>query len=93
MKLPYGLFNEVNDIDSARVPVLLPQSVYPQQARSFLFALTGGELYGFARSPEAGALEYRLYGGTVHLDPRLVRASWPSGARWPSTCPTPSAGA
>jgi hypothetical protein len=72
LKLPYGLFNEVNDIESARVPILLPQSVYPQQARSFLFAFTGAELYGFARSPGAGALEYRLYGGTVHLDPRLV---------------------
>jgi hypothetical protein len=72
LKLPYGVFNEVNDIDSARVPVLLPQSVYPQQARTFLFAYTGGELYGFARSPVAGAIEYRLYGGTVHIDPRLV---------------------
>ena len=72
LKLPYGLFNEVNDIDSARVPVLLPQSVYPQQARTFLFAFTGGELYGFARSPLLGAIEYRLYGGTVNIDPRLV---------------------
>jgi hypothetical protein len=72
LKLPYGVFNEVHDIDSARVPVLLPQSVYPQQARTFLFAYTGGELYGFARSRVAGAIEYRLYGGTVHIDPRLV---------------------
>jgi hypothetical protein len=72
LKLPYGLFNEVNDVDSARVPVLLPQSVYPQQARTFLFAHTGAELYGFARSPVLGAIEYRLFGGTVQIDPRLV---------------------
>jgi hypothetical protein len=72
LKIPVGLFNEVNDIDSARVPILLPQSVYPLQARSFLFAQTGGELYGFARSRVAGAIEYRLYGGTIFIDPKLV---------------------
>jgi hypothetical protein len=72
MKIPYGLFNEVNDIDSARVPILLPQSVYPLQTRSFLFAQTGFELYGFLRSESAGALEYRLYGGTIFLDPSTL---------------------
>jgi hypothetical protein len=72
LKIPIGLFNEINDVDSARVPILLPQSVYPLQARSFLFAQTGGELYGFARSRVAGALEYRVYGGTIYIDPKLV---------------------
>jgi hypothetical protein len=72
LKIPFGLFNEVNDIDSARVAVLLPQSVYPLQSRSFLFAQTGAEIYGFVRSDWAGGLEYRLYGGTVFIDPKLV---------------------
>jgi hypothetical protein len=72
LKMPYGLFNEVNDIDAARVPVLLPQSVYPLQSRSFLFAQTGAEIYGFARSSWAGSLEYRLWGGTIYIDPKLV---------------------
>ncbi len=72
MKIPFGLFNEVNDIDSARVPILLPQSVYPLQTRAFLFAQTGFELYGFLRSEGAGALEYRLYGGTIFLDPTTL---------------------
>jgi hypothetical protein len=72
LKIPHGLYNEVNDIDSGRVPVLLPQSVYPLQARSFLFAQTGAELYGFVRSPWAGALEYRVFGGTIFIDPALV---------------------
>jgi hypothetical protein len=69
MKIPFGMFNEVNDIDSARVPILLPQSVYPLQTRAFLFAQTGLELYGFVRSESLGALDYRLYGGTIFLDP------------------------
>jgi len=68
MKIPFGLFNEVNDIDSARVPILLPQSVYPLQNRQFLFSQTGFELYGFARMESAGALDYRLYAGTIFLD-------------------------
>jgi hypothetical protein len=72
LKLPFGFYNEVNDIDSARVPILLPQSVYPLQARSYFFAQTGGELYGFARSPYAGAIDYRVFSGTIYIDPALV---------------------
>ena len=70
-KLPFGLYNEVNDIDSARVPVLLPQSVYPIQNRDFLLAQTGFELYGYLPLSEAGALEYRAYGGTIFVDQAL----------------------
>jgi hypothetical protein len=68
LKIPFGFHNEVQDIDAARVPVLLPQSVYPLQNRNFLFSHTGAELYGFARHAELGALEYRLFGGTIFLD-------------------------
>jgi hypothetical protein len=72
LKIPQGLYNEVNDVDSARVPILLPQWVYPLQFRSILFAQTGAELYGFARLRGAGAIDYRLFGGTIHVDPKLV---------------------
>jgi hypothetical protein len=68
LKIAYGLHNEIQDIDSARVPVLLPQSVYPLQGREILFAQTGAELYGFLRSPSLGALDYRAFGGTIFLD-------------------------
>lgn len=68
VKLPFGLYNEINDIDSARVPVLLPQSVYPVANRDYLLAQTGGELYGRAPLGGAGALDYRLYGGTIFID-------------------------
>jgi hypothetical protein len=67
-KLPFGLYNEVNDIDSARVPILLPQSVYPVESRDYLLAQTGAEMYGDVPIGEAGALEYRAYGGTIYLD-------------------------
>jgi hypothetical protein len=72
LKIPYGLYNEVFDIDAARVPVLLPGSVYPLQNREILFAHSGVKLYGFARSELLGALEYRLFAGTVFWDPATL---------------------
>jgi hypothetical protein len=71
-KLPWGLYNESNDVDAGRVPILLPQSVYPVSSRESLFAQTGGELYGDVPIGGAGSLEYRLYGGTIFLNPDNV---------------------
>jgi hypothetical protein len=67
-KLPWGLYNETNDVDAGRVQVLLPQSVYPVTNREYLFAQTGGELYGDVPLGGAGSLEYRVYGGTIFLN-------------------------
>jgi hypothetical protein len=68
VKLPFGLYNEISDIDSARLPILLPQSTYPVSNRNFLLAQTGVELYGYLGRSVLGALEYRLYGGTIFVD-------------------------
>jgi hypothetical protein len=68
VKLPFGLYNDTSDIDQARVPILLPQSVYPISNRDLLLAQTGGEVYGYATLGAAGALDYRFYGGTVFLE-------------------------
>src|SRR5437870_10659659 len=70
VKLPFGLYNDINDIDSARTAVLLPQSIYPAQNRDFLLAQTGAELYGYQHLGGVGALDYRLYAGTIFLDLR-----------------------
>ncbi len=67
-KLPFGLYNENSDVDAARVPVLLPQSLYPLQNREVLLAQTGAELYGLLPLGGLGELEYRLYAGTIFLD-------------------------
>jgi hypothetical protein len=74
LKIPYGLHNEIHDVDSARVPILLPGSVYPLQNRDTLFAQTGAELHGFVRMPGLGALDYRLFGGTMFIDPKSLTA-------------------
>lgn len=68
IKIPFGLYNEVNDVDVARQPILLPQSIYQVDHRQSLFAQTGGELYGNVPLDGIGSLEYRLYGGTITLD-------------------------
>jgi hypothetical protein len=68
VKIPFGLYNEINDADSARTAILLPQSVYPIQNRDYLLAQTGGEVYGRIHLGTNNALEYRLYGGTIIFD-------------------------
>ena len=68
VKLPFGLYNEINDVDAARVSILMPQSVYSTRNRDFLLAQTGAELYGYLPMGGAGALDYRLYGGTIFVD-------------------------
>jgi hypothetical protein len=68
VKIPFGLYNDSADIDPARVAVLRPQSVYPEENRNYLLAQTGGELYGYASLGAAGALDYRGYGGTIFVD-------------------------
>ncbi len=67
-KLPFGLYNEVVDIDAAHAVVLLPQSVYSMTNRDFLLAQTGIELYGYYPLGRAGALDYRAYLGSINLD-------------------------
>ncbi len=69
VKIPFGLYNDSSDVDAARVPILLPQSIYPLNNRDALLAQTGGEVYGRLRMRGLGALEYRLYGGTIFIDP------------------------
>lgn len=68
VKLPFGLYNDTSDIDMARAPILLPQSIYPTQNRDFLLAQTGMELYGRKRIGLFGDLDYRAYGGTILVD-------------------------
>jgi hypothetical protein len=68
LKVPFGLYNEISDIDAARPTILLPTSVYPPTNRDYFLSQTGFELYGYHRFLRLGALEYRLYGGTIFID-------------------------
>lgn len=68
VKMPFGLYNEVNDVPGARLPILLPQSIYPVRSRDFLLALTGAAIYGSPLVGTAGAIDYQVFFGTIFLD-------------------------
>lgn len=64
VKTPTGLFNEVQDIDTAYPWALLPQSVYPIASRDSLLSHYGGIVYGTVNLGERNKVEYRAFGGT-----------------------------
>jgi hypothetical protein len=63
VKIPSGLFNEIQDIDPSYMWSLLPQSVYPITSRNSVLAEYGGVVYGTVNLQAAGKLEYRGWGG------------------------------
>jgi hypothetical protein len=67
VKLPFGLYNETQDVDAAQPVILLPQSVYPEANRQFLLAQNGLDIYGFVPLGRAGAIDYEGYFGTLFL--------------------------
>ena len=67
IKMPFGLYNEYADIDAARVPILLPQSVYPFQNRDVLLSHTGFSIYGNVALGGAGDLDYQVWLGTLSI--------------------------
>lgn len=67
VKVPFGFYNDTADIDAAQPVVLLPQGIYPETDRNFLLAQTGLELYGYRPLGAAGALDYRVYTGSLYL--------------------------
>jgi hypothetical protein len=67
VKVPFGLYNDFADIDAAQPVVLLPQSIYPETNRNFLLAQTGVEAYGYHSFGDLGALDYRVYTGSLYL--------------------------
>jgi hypothetical protein len=67
VKLPFGIYNETQDVDAAQPVVLLPQSVYPEADRQFLLAQNGLDLYGYLPIGRAGSLDYEGYFGTLYF--------------------------
>jgi hypothetical protein len=67
LKMPLGFYNDIADVDAARVPVLLPPGVYPAINRNLFLAQTGAEIYGYLRVGILGALDYRVFGGSLQV--------------------------
>ncbi len=64
LKVPFGLYNESRDIDSARIGVMLPQGFYSENIREMTNDLLGISTYGTLDLSTVGTLSYcLLYGG------------------------------
>jgi len=64
VKTPFGLFNEVQDVDAVHQWALLPQGMYPADTVAFSLAHSGGVIYGEAGSSKsAGTIQYQAWGG------------------------------
>jgi len=70
VKIPSGLFNEVQDIDPSYMWSRLPQSTYPISSRTGQLATFGGVAYGTVSIPShLGKIDYRGWSGDVTLPP------------------------
>jgi len=67
VRLPLGFYNEVQDVESSRTAVFLPQTVYPIAFRDFMFVYNGVGLYGTLPLSAAGTVDWDLYGGYTDL--------------------------
>jgi hypothetical protein len=67
IKMPFGLYNEYADIDSARLAILMPQSVYSFTNRDALLSHRGFALYGTTSLGRVGELEYQAWLGTLSV--------------------------
>jgi hypothetical protein len=69
VKTVLGLFNDSQDVDAIHLWILLPQSMYPTDNKSFLLSHLGGEVYGgIGLGRHAGTVQYRSYAGQSNLD-------------------------
>ena len=67
VKVPSGLFNEVQDVDPSYLWSLLPQGIYPIASRNGQLSTFGGVVYGSTSLRSLGRLEYRGWSGATNL--------------------------
>ncbi|MEO8705028.1 MAG: hypothetical protein ABI867_33555 [Kofleriaceae bacterium] len=75
IKMPFGLYAEYADIDSARTAILMPQGVYPVRNREATLAHRGFTLYGSRTLGGAGELEYQAWLGTLSVPDNALTLS------------------
>ena len=64
VKTPFGLYNEVQDVDAVIPWAFLPQSMYPVDYRSFTLSQQGGVLYGdLPLGKRGGTISWSAFGG------------------------------
>jgi hypothetical protein len=76
IKIPFGFYNEIRDIDKLRTFIFLPQSVYNENWRDSFKSIEGLSLYGNF-STIIGDLSYQFLGGLIKIpkNGRLAKES------------------
>jgi hypothetical protein len=75
IKIPLGLYNEYEDIDSARTAILMPQSLYPIRNRDALISHIGFAAYGELGLGGAGELDYQAWLGILTIPRSALQVS------------------
>jgi hypothetical protein len=68
VKKPFGLYNEMLDLDSVRPFIFLPSGIYDPRLRDFNASFDGALAYGNIDLKSAGSLDYKAYYGTISMD-------------------------
>ncbi|MFM2089604.1 MAG: hypothetical protein RLZZ127_93, partial [Planctomycetota bacterium] len=68
VKVPRGLYNELQDLDLATSTVLLPQALYDLRLRDFQVAAHGVQVYGNIRAGGLGSFDYSGNVGDRHME-------------------------
>jgi len=73
LKVPYGFYNETRDVAFTRPSIMLPQSLYFDQARDLQLSIDGAIVYGSVDVP-GGWLDLDLLYGTPQTDSNVEYA-------------------
>lgn len=67
IKLAYGLYNEIRDMDILRPNILYPGGVYNESWRDFLSAIKGMGIYGNFNMGFLGKIKYNAQYGNINI--------------------------
>ena len=67
IKVPFGLYNEIRDIDMLRTSIFLPSCIYSESWRDTLKSIDGVGLYGYLSLNALGDINYQALTGHQHL--------------------------
>lgn len=73
LKIPFGFYNETRDVAFTRPTIMLPQSLYFDQARDLELSVDGGILYSYLSLP-GGRLDVDLLYGQPKKDSNVEYA-------------------
>jgi hypothetical protein len=67
IKMPFGLYNEIRDIDMLRTSILLPSSIYSETWRNTLASIEGFGIYGNIYANQFGNINYQALTGQLDV--------------------------